>query len=34
VIVTVPLVATPPELSVARAIREWLPCGTFLHVKE
>jgi hypothetical protein len=28
------LVVTAPLLSVARAVRRWLPCGTFLHVKE
>ena len=28
------LVVTAPALSVARAVRTWLPDGTFLHVKE
>jgi hypothetical protein len=27
------LVVTAPALSVARAVRTWLPDGTFLHVK-
>jgi hypothetical protein len=27
------LVVTAPVLSVARAVRRWLPDGTFLHVK-
>jgi hypothetical protein len=26
------LVVTAPALSVARAVREWVPCGTFFHV--
>src|SRR5205814_3942890 len=28
------LVVTAPALSVARAVRPWLPGGTFLHVME
>jgi hypothetical protein len=28
------LVVVAPALSVARAVREWLPDETFLHVKE
>jgi hypothetical protein len=28
------LVVTAPALSVARAVKTWLPGGTFLHVKE
>jgi hypothetical protein len=31
---TASLVTTAPALSVARAISEWVPCGTFFHVKE
>jgi hypothetical protein len=31
---TVPLTVTAPALSVARTVRVWFPCGTFLQVNE
>ncbi|KFB77424.1 MAG: hypothetical protein AW06_001462 [Candidatus Accumulibacter cognatus] len=33
VIVRAALVVTPPALSVARAVRGWLPAGTLFQVK-